>query len=315
MSDSDEPVITDRWIISQRGKKNIVDPFMPYAFLLEKEITAYGRIEDIATVFLTNRECPFHCLMCDLWKNTTDETVPPGAIPSQIEWALQKLPKANHIKLYNSGSFFDTKAIPQSDYPGIAAMISGFKTVIVENHPLLINDKCLYFRDMIKTDLQIAIGLETANPEILKTLNKRMTTDDFANAVRFLDVNGISVRAFILLQTPFLTESEGIYWAKRSIDFAFDSGAECCVIIPVRAGNGAMDRLQEEGSFISPAIESIEEVLEYGIKLNTGRVFADTWDLKIFSKCDKCFDKRFTRITQMNLKQQVLPEIECDCYL
>ena len=33
-----------------------------------------------AVVFLTNRECPFRCVMCDLWMNTLDETVPRGAI-------------------------------------------------------------------------------------------------------------------------------------------------------------------------------------------------------------------------------------------
>ena len=79
----------DRWIISNRGTKNPVDPFKPYGWLVEKERTASGTIEDTGIIFLTNRECAFHCLMCDLWKNTTDNTVPVGAIPAQIEFALE----------------------------------------------------------------------------------------------------------------------------------------------------------------------------------------------------------------------------------
>jgi hypothetical protein len=55
---------------------------------------------------------------------------------------------------------------------------------------------------------------------------------------------------------------KGIYWAERSIDFAFSTGIECCTVIPVRAGNGAMDLLLEKGDFNPPDIHSLETVLE-----------------------------------------------------
>ena len=178
--------VTDKWIVSCRGDKNIIDPQRPYAWNIEKERTSSGTVEDVATIFLTNRECPFHCLMCDLWKNTTDRSVPEGAIPAQIELALNNMPSTKNLKLYNSGSFFDKKAIPEKDYEKIASLISSYETVIVESHPAFINEDCLRFRDMIKSDLQIAIGLETVNTEILKKLNKRMVLGDFATSVNFL---------------------------------------------------------------------------------------------------------------------------------
>jgi radical SAM enzyme (TIGR01210 family) len=305
--------ITDRWIITNRGKKNDVNPQRPYAWLVEKERTAAGRIEDVAIIFLTNRECPFHCLMCDLWKNTTDETVPSGAIPDQIEWALKQLPSAKHIKLYNSGNFFDHRAIPVEDYEKIAFLVRNFETIIVESHPRLINEKCLYFNDMLKSELQIAMGLETIHPEILPKLNKQMDPGDFQNAVGFLNKHGISVRAFILLRPPFLTESEGVFWAERSIDFAFGVGATCCTVIPVRSGNGAMDLLFKSGFFSPPDIRSLEKVLEYGIGLHSGRVFADVWDIDLFSSCKKCLDQRTNRLIEMNLSQKILEPVVCDC--
>ncbi len=49
----------------------------------------------------------------DLWKNTLEQTVPPRAIPAQIEYALGRLPPARDIKLYNSGSFYNPRAIPR----------------------------------------------------------------------------------------------------------------------------------------------------------------------------------------------------------
>lgn len=313
MNDFTDLEVTNKWIVSCRGNKNSVDPQKPYAWIIEKERTPSGTIEDVAAIFLTNRECPFHCLMCDLWRNTTDRSVPEGAIPAQIERVLNNMPDTKNLKLYNSGSFFDKKAIPEKDYQKIASLISSFETVIVESHPAFINEDCLRFRDMIKSDLQIAIGLETVNTEILKKLNKRMTLGDFAGSVNFLMEHDIFTRAFILLRPPFLSESEGVFWAERSLDFAFNAGVECCVLIPVRAGNGAMDQLLEKDIFTLPDIRSLEMVLEYGIEQQAGRVFADVWDLKLFSKCDRCLDGRINRLTEMNLGQKFISPIKCTC--
>jgi radical SAM enzyme (TIGR01210 family) len=313
MNEDSELLINDQWIISRRGNKNPVDFQRPYKWLVEKERTISGKMEDTGIILLTNRECPFHCLMCDLWKNTTDEPVPVGSIPNQIEWALEQMPAVKHLKLYNSGSFFDGRAIPEEDYKSIASLVKDFETVVVESHPRLINEKCLNFRNMLKPDLHVAIGLETVHPWILPNLNKKMTLDDFSNSVSYLTKNGISSRAYILLRPPLLSESEGIFWAERSIDFAFSGGVECCTIIPVRAGNGAMDELMEKGYFSLPDIQSLETVLEYGIGLKAGRVFADIWDLALFSKCKKCIDTRTNRLISMNLNQVILTPVECTC--
>jgi radical SAM enzyme (TIGR01210 family) len=305
--------LDDNWIRAQRGAKNITDPYRPYALNIEKERTPSGTIEDITTIFLTNKECPFTCLMCDLWKNTTDVRVPAGAISGQIEWALDQLPPSKHLKLYNSGNFFDKQAIPVEDYTKIASLVKGFGTLIVESHPRLINDKVLHFRDILSAELQVAIGLESVHPDVLPRLNKRMELADFRKSVEFLNKIGIRSRAFILLRPPFLEEDEGIHWAKRSIDFAFECGVECCVVIPTRTGNGALDWLQSKGQFTPPDIKSLEEVLDYGIGLKSGRVFADLWDIEMFSACGKCLDSRKTRLQNINLHQDLLPPVLCNC--
>jgi uncharacterized Fe-S cluster-containing MiaB family protein len=140
-----------------------------------------------------------------------------------------------------------------------------------------------------------------------------MTLEDFSNSVSFLAYHEILTRAFIMLRPPFMSESEGIYWAERSLDFAFRAGVECCIVIPVRSGNGAIDKLQEKGLFEPPGINSLEKVQEYGIELKRGRVFADVWDLCLFSKCDKCIDERTERLIAMNLGQKLISRIKCTC--
>jgi len=312
MSEKYDVIINDKWILANRGKK-MLSILKNHILVGRKEHTISGKIEDTAIIFLTNRECPFHCLMCDLWKNTTEKPVPPGSIPDQIEWALAQMPEAKHLKLYNNGNFFDERAIPEKDYKRIADLVSNFETVIVESHPKLINKKCLHFKDLLKPELQVAVGLETVHPEVLRKLNKQMTLEDFRNSINYLTQNKIRSRAFILLRPPFLTESEGVFWAQQSIDFAFKIGVECCAIIPVRAGNGAMDLLMEKGDFSLPDIHSLEMVLEYGIRLNAGRVFADVWDLHLFSNCEKCIKNRINRLTTTNLNQRIVQQVICSC--
>jgi hypothetical protein len=307
------PWLTREGIEAQRSPKNRVNPWLPYEFFMEAERGPDRRVENIATIFLTNRECPFRCLMCDLWKNTTDARVPPGAIPAQMRHALARLPPAPHAKLYNAGNFFDAQAIPTADWPTIAELLAPFRSVIVECHPRLVGDRCLEFQRLLRPTLQVAMGLETVHPEVLPRLNKAMTLADFQQAVQFLRYHDIAVRAFILLRPPFLTEAEGILWAKRSLKFAFGIGVECCVVIPTRTGNGTLDRLRAQGLFYPPRVESLEKVVEYGIRLGQGRVFADLWNIEEFYSCPQCGPARRERLLDMNTGQSIPPSAECSC--
>ena len=307
------PRFTDEEIVAARSPKEPVSPWHPYAYLVEPEYTADGVVENIATIFLTNRECPFRCLMCDLWQHTTDQTVPLGAIPAQIDYALARLPSTRHVKLYNSGNFFDPKAIPPDDYAAIAQRVRTFSTVIVENHAKLCGEACLHFRDRLDGRLEVALGLETIHPEVLERLNKRMTLADFEEAVAFLRRHDIDVRAFILLRPPFLSEAEGIEWALRSIAWAFDIGVGCCSVVPTRGGNGVLDWLAEDEIFVPPRLSSMEQVLGDGLRMNRGRVFMDLWDVERFFDCGRCGPARRNRLEQMNLTQMLQPPVHCSC--
>jgi len=303
----------DQWILAQRPPRESLDPRRPYAFLVERECSATRELVSVATIFLTNRECPWHCLMCDLWRNTLIETVPAGAIPEQIDYALSQLPSARQVKLYNSGSFFDRNAIPTEDYPAIATRVSNFERTIVESHPSLLKENCLRFRDLVPNQLEVAMGLETVHPEILDRLNKRMTLDQFSIAAEYLHSNEIDLRAFILVQPPFMKTDEALYWTERSLDFAFECGATAATLIPTRAGNGAMEALARHGEFTPPRLDVVESAASYGIGLKQGRVFVDLWDLRTISAaCRNCHARRIERLQKMNLGQCILAPVDCE---
>jgi radical SAM enzyme (TIGR01210 family) len=309
----ERPSERDRWIMSRRPPRSKVDPWRPSMFLVELERAESGQLIPTTTLFLTNRECPWRCLMCDLWKNTLTEEVPPGAIPAQIDYALERLKgsQRGQVKLYNSGSFFDPRAIPPPDHLAIAQRVSSFERVVVECHPALVNESARRFQEMLTGKLEVAMGLETVHPEVLQQLNKRMTLSQFKRAADFLRHNDIAWRAFILVQPPFLDVDQALHWAKRSIDFAFDCGATAASLIPTRAGNGALEALAEQGAFSPPQLSTLEAAATYGVSLRRGRVFADLWDLERFSTCPSCWPARLTRLREMNHTQTIQPAFVC----
>jgi archaeosine synthase beta-subunit len=301
-------------IVKLRSAKNLLNPEIPYHFLHEQEPDEQGNLQEINTVFLTVKECSFKCLMCDLWKNTLSEPTRPGVIPKQIDYALERLPKSDVIKLYNNGNFFDPKSIPLADYPAIINRLQSFRRIIVENHPSLCGPVCVEFSDKLKGKLEIAIGLETIHPVVLPKLNKQITPEDFQKAASFLKKNKINVRAFVLLNPPYLTRKEdNVAWVLKTVEFAFQHGARACSIIPTRAGNGIMDLLYQQGSYTVPSLDSLEEVFEKSLSLRQGLVFVDTWDIGFLSNCLSCFEAKKNRLETMNLNQKIYQRVACCC--
>ncbi|HEX4536502.1 MAG TPA: hypothetical protein VH140_06120 [Candidatus Acidoferrum sp.] len=301
----------DKWVLERRPARDTLDPRKPYLFFVEQELSASGDVLPVATIFLTNRECPWRCVMCDLWRNTLTTAVPAGVILAQIDFALSQLPAARVLKLYNSGSFFDARAIPVEDHPAIAGKANNFERLIVENHPALVGDDCLRFRDRLKCRLEIAMGLETVHPEVLPKLNKRMTLNQFSTAATFLGEHNIDLRVFILVQPPFMQPADAVFWAQRSIDFAFDCGATAVTLIPTRGGNGAMEALAANGQFSAPRLETLEASLSYGLGSKRGRVFADLWDADNIPSCTACKTPRIARLRRMNFSQINVAPVRC----
>ncbi|HEY1793512.1 MAG TPA: hypothetical protein VGG34_11390 [Opitutaceae bacterium] len=302
------------WIVSRRPPRPAApDPGEPRGAFLETEVLADGTPARTGVILLTNRECPWKCVMCDLWKDTTAASVPRGSIPRQVRAALARLgePRPRQLKLYNSGSFFDPAAIDPDDYPETAGLAAFAENVVVESHPRLVGERTLRLRDLLDGTLEVAMGLETAHPGALGKLNKGFGLEDFAAAAAILRREGVAMRAFLLVHPPFIPGAEAHGWCVRSAEFAFGCGAGAVSLIPTRGGNGAMEALRESGEFLDPTLSDLERAQRGVLALRRGRAFADTWGAGDFAPCAECRAARTERLRRVNLSQRDEPGVAC----
>jgi radical SAM enzyme (TIGR01210 family) len=307
----------DRFVLRHRGERPVHDPWRHQGVVVEDEPTRGGSHQRVATVFLTGRECPWRCAMCDLWRFTTAVDTPAGAIPTQIGRARCELaaeaPQVEALKLYNAGSFFDPRAVPEADYAAVARTLAGLSRVIVESHPSLVGPRVDRLLAALADDnplppaLEVAMGLETAHPAALDRLNKHFTVADFARAADALAAVGAAMRVFLLLSPPFVPVAEQDEWLLRSLDTAFASGAAVVSLIPTRSGNGTVEALAAAGLFAAPTLATIERSFALALRHAAGRgiVLLDLWDLDRFSPDGRCPAALRAALAAANCAQRV----------
>ena len=258
----------DRRIRSLRPPKPLVDPWRAHGWLVEDERRPNGNVERALTVFLAGAECPFTCSFCDMWRGTIDVPTPRGALPQQLTHALHALDgqaAPDRLKLYNASNFFDRRAVPAEDVPAIAALAAPFAAVTVESHASTIGPLTLELAQQIAGRLEVAIGLETIHPIAAARLNKQLELARFDRAARFLSDNDIDLRVFVLLGAPNVPFDESVEWTCRTVEYAVQHGASVVSIIPVRGGNGEMERLAALGEFTAPTLAQLEAAVEHGL--------------------------------------------------
>ncbi len=293
----------DQRIRRLRPAKAPVDPGRAHGTLLEKERRPDGSIEQTLTVFLAGAECPFACSFCDLWQWTIDGPTPRGALTAQVKDALaaHQHVSVDRIKLYNASNFFDPRAVPAEDAEAIAELLTDTRGVTVESHASTIGRRTLDFARSIHGRLEVAVGLESIHPRAMAESNKRLDLPRFDEAVRFLKEHDVDVRVFALLGMPYVPVAESVDWTVRTVEHAARVGADVVSIIPLRSGNGELERLRALGFFTPPTLRQLEQSLRSAIDRSRTVVTVDLWDVSLVSGCEQCREARVERMRAVNL--------------
>ena len=306
----------DRRIRALRPPKPPVDPYVAHGSVIEEERRSDGRREQALTIFLAGAECPFTCSFCDLWRYTIDGPTPQGALPRQVEGVLNALdgPMPDRVKLYNASNFFDRRAVPVEDRQLLASLCRGFSGVTVESHANTVGDDTFAFAELLGGRLEVAMGLETIHPTAMSQLNKRLDLSRFDDAAGRLISHDIDLRVFVLLGAPFVKVEESVEWTVRTVAHAVSVGASVVSIIPVRGGNGEMERLKSLGAFTPASLAQLEDALDECLRFTSSVITADLWDLDRLATCTACAGARQARLARINLTGCAESRVICaDC--
>lgn len=318
------------------------DPWQVHGTTIDEEPDERERPVRVGTVFLTGSECPWRCVMCDLWRYTIETRTPGGAIAAQVSTAMGMLEQqggVRRVKLYNAGSFFDRRAVPASDLASVAKATRQCEQVTVESHPALVGAATETFLAQLiearqavhlpgRADpspangphgpaaplLEVAMGLETAHPEALDRLAKGVTLDGFRRAARRLAGMGAGLRVFLLVNPPFIPPARQDEWLRYSVDEAIACGAGVVSLIPTRGGNGAMESLAAAGAFTPPTLADLERSFALALgrpRSPRTRVLVDPWDFDRLGSCPACTPARLLRLRRMNLQQRIAAATTC----
>jgi hypothetical protein len=100
---------------------------------------------------------------------------------------------------------------------------------------------------------------------------------------------------------PYVPVSDSVEWTVRTVEHAVSLGASVVSIIPVRAGNGELERLQQLGVFTPPTLHQLEKTVQATIGQSRTVVTADLWDISLLTACEQCKEARVERLRAANL--------------
>ena len=205
--------------------------------------------------------------------------------------------------------------MPVEDLPAIAELALPFAAVTVESHASMVGPAALEFAALLTGGgrLEVAVGLETIHPVAMRHLNKRLELPRFDRAAAFLMEHDLDLRVFVLLGAPHVPAEAAIEWTVKTAEYAASRGARRIAIIPVRGGNGELERLEALGDFVPPTLAQLEYALDQCRGIKSAVVTADLWDIERLPGCESCHTQRVARIQTMNLtpNPQPPPPIPC----
>jgi hypothetical protein len=97
----------------------------------------------------------------------------------------------------------------------------------------------------------------------------------------------------------------------RTVEYAVEHGASVVSIIPVRGGNGEIERLQGLGQFTLPTLPQLEQALDLCRQFASTVVTADLWDVERLPACGQCGTERIERMRRLNASANAEAPIVC----
>jgi radical SAM enzyme (TIGR01210 family) len=226
-----------------------------------------GDVVPSLTVLLTTKGCSWArregCTMCGYIIDSNPDAQA-SDIQKQFHEVLAHYGKAfKVVKIFTSGSFLDQDEVPIDVRDAILSDLRGTPKVIVESRPEFVTSTICDDLSRINEHVEVAIGLETSNDCIRNNyVNKGFSFNDFVSASEAAHANGFTVKAYLLLKPPFLTEREALEDSLQSVrDAAPYADTISLNLCNVQKGT-LVEALWKKGLYRPPWLWSAVEVLK-----------------------------------------------------
>ncbi len=307
-------------IVKDERHAHDFDPREYISTWTEKDLLR-GKVVDAWVIIFRTRGCYWAqasgCSMCG-YVNDVAREVSVADLRHQLDSVLKRHAGQPMVKVYTSGNFFDDHEVAPDIRDAILKELGDrCDKGIVETLSHLLRreplDRALSFVD----ELEVAFGLESTNPRVLRDcVNKVWGLEEHAKAARLCHDAGASVKTYLLIKPPFLTEREAIADAVTSGHEA-DPHSDTISFNPVNVQSRTLvDRLFRRGEYRPPWLWSVVEVLDR------------TRDLKAHVKshptaggmvrgahnCGACDRKVMDAIEEFSLGlRKDFSDLSCDC--
>lgn len=238
----------------------------PAAVWKEKENLG-GKVVDAGVIILQTSGCShFHsggCSMCGYNIDARND-VTASDISKQFASAANELGEVQMLKVYTSGSFLDPEEVPRDATDAVLAHCDdrGIR-LLVESRPEYITAERMDSVLSVHDDLEVAIGLESANDDVLRySIDKGFTVADYDRAAALLADKAVGLRTYVLLKPPYLTEAEAVADTVATVKHA--AGRSAVISInPVNVQKRTVvERLWKGWAYRPPWLWSVLSVVE-----------------------------------------------------
>ncbi|HII07353.1 MAG TPA: archaeosine biosynthesis radical SAM protein RaSEA [Methanotrichaceae archaeon] len=244
-------------------KRSKPDPTRPVAVWRSMDLLD-GEPVGCLTIILRTRGCRWRqCTMCGYASEGAPATEEDLMV--QFRAATKDLSSEDQVvKIYTSGSFLDPAEVPESVssqiLDGLAA--AGVEKLVIESRPEYVTRERV--EDSVsRIRTEVATGLETSSDLIRDhSIRKGFSFEEFKAAANTVRIGGGSVKTYLLLKPPFLSEGVAISDALRSArDAAPFSDVLSLNLSNIQRGT-LMERMWIRGDYRPPWLWSAVEVLK-----------------------------------------------------
>lgn len=308
------------------------------AFIACDSTNVNGRETKMLTFILRTPPCAYNqCTMCG-FDNNASYNVGDKNIVKQYEKGIKTVDLTGVKKLDfpTAGSFYnDDEMSPQSRKYlfGEASKLPEVEHVMVETRvEYLTLEKVLESQKQLRAEqkLELAIGLESANDEIRnKVLRKGLSKKGFEYFADICQKTGSRLRAYVLIGSPTLTESEVIKDAVETAKYVYEvanaRGLDAFIAFkPMFIPEGTeLERQFQEGTYKLPTLWSTVEVIKRTMELEKyqpSSIWVGMYDENLSNNrfthnCGECNSEVSVAIIRFNGTQDLseLEALTCEC--